>query len=64
MEMEDLSRLWLGYGNNYVAEIHSSDYLYNAHNYGRLPSELEHIDKRWETIKVWNSFNIESRLLN
>ncbi|KIL90082.1 hypothetical protein FAVG1_06820 [Fusarium avenaceum] len=51
MDMEDLSRLWLGYGNNYVAEIHSSDYLYNADNYGRLPSELEQIDKRWETIK-------------
>lgn len=51
-EMEDLSRLWLGYGDNYVAEIHSNDYHYHVNNYGRLQSELKQVNNEWASIKV------------
>lgn len=62
--LEGVSRLWLGYGVNFVAEINSSHYVYNVDKYGSLKSELKHIVNEWATIKVWNPFSIESHLLN
>lgn len=51
-EIKDLSRLWFGYGNNYVAEIHTNNYLYEVHNYGRLQSEMKQVNNEWASIEV------------
>ncbi|KAF5023776.1 hypothetical protein F66182_4169 [Fusarium sp. NRRL 66182] len=56
--MESVSRLWLGYEHDYVAEIDEDDYIYQVYNYGGLSGHLDDIDGEGETIKQL-AMNIE-----